>query len=468
MKHKSVGLVVALLLGVVANESLASCVEGQHMRFNSINLTLPPSAIPTLVAPNSSTIQIDVDCGLKSGGDWDSTSIEIVGVGTQCFNNTGNNDSVNGGVWVNRTKTFTLTAPDITGIYEVVVTIFRDENCDGCDISHDMILGVGVMGPQGPQGEPGQDGADGQDGQDGEDGTDGQDGQDGTDGEDGADGQDGQDGADGQDGEDGEDGADGIGCSVVDNEDGTSTLTCGSESETITLSDGADGLDGINCYDLNGNGTEDLCDPLGLAEFGSCEDFAAWCLQPEVIEDVSASKLGSELKVYSAYSYNEGGFKCGFTEDTNGDATVDVLDCRGQDGNDGEDGNNGNSGADGSSCSVLDNKNGTYTMTCEDGTTVTWADGTDGLDGQDGADGSDGNGIVGRPGESCSLVENIDGTATLTCGNVEFVVGEVNSATGEIPDGRLCGSADALSLLFSAGALAVAAGFMPNRNRRKF
>ena len=52
-------------------------------------------------------------------------------------------------------------------------------------------------------------------------------------------------------------------------------------------------------------------------------------------------------------------------------------------------------GTDGQSCTVVDNGDGTKTITCEDGTSVTITDGTDGVD--------------------CSVVDNGDGTKTITC-----------------------------------------------------
>jgi hypothetical protein len=45
----------------------------------------------------------------------------------------------------------------------------------------------------------------------------------------------------------------------------------------------------------------------------------------------------------------------------------------GQDGQDGSDGQDGTDGGDGTSCSVADNGNGTFTMSCTDGSSVTWA-----------------------------------------------------------------------------------------------
>jgi hypothetical protein len=56
----------------------------------------------------------------------------------------------------------------------------------------------------------------------------------------------------------------------------------------------------------------------------------------------------------------------------------------------------GQDGQDGSNCSVADNGDGTYTLTCTDGTVVTFSDGADGSD-------------------ACTASYNGDGTATLLC-----------------------------------------------------
>ncbi len=53
-------------------------------------------------------------------------------------------------------------------------------------------------------------------------------------------------------------------------------------------------------------------------------------------------------------------------------------------------GANGEDGANGTSCTVTDNGDGTKTIMCEDGTSVTVSDGTDGANGADGQDGTDG------------------------------------------------------------------------------
>lgn len=78
----------------------------------------------------------------------------------------------------------------------------------------------------------------------------------------------------------------------------------------------------------------------------------------------------------------------------------------GDDGAPGVDGAQGEPGTDGSSCTVVDNGDGTATITCTDGTTVTIRDGVDGVDGVDGDDG-----IVAQ----CTVDDNHDGTATITC-----------------------------------------------------
>jgi len=66
-----------------------------------------------------------------------------------------------------------------------------------------------------------------------------------------------------------------------------------------------------------------------------------------------------------------------------------VMACDGQDG------------TNGSSCTVVDNHDGTATVSCSDGSTFTVHNG---VNGQDGTNGS-----------SCTVVDNHDGTATISC-----------------------------------------------------
>jgi len=250
----SIGVIFA-----ATNNVFATCDEDSHMRFNSVTINDPS----TLVVAPDTQISVTVDGSLKSGGDWDSSLLEIIGVGEQCFNHT--NTQVNGNNWVSRTNTFTITAPSLSGVYTLVIRMYRSD-CDSCYIETTRMLAVGLVGetgPQGPQGEPGEDGSDGQS------------------------------------------------CSLSHNEDGSHTFVCGETS--IVINDGENGSSGINCYDLNENGQEDFCDPNGVSEFGSCESFWNWCFQP--IVDVSAAKNGRGLKVVSAMSINQEGFDCNFTED---------------------------------------------------------------------------------------------------------------------------------------------------------
>ena len=85
----------------------------------------------------------------------------------------------------------------------------------------------------------------------------------------------------------------------------------------------------------------------------------------------------------------------------------------------------GPDGADGNACSVADNGDGTATLTCTDGTEELLTSGTrgeDGAAGETGANGPDGlpgpngdDGANGKDGRDCSVTDNGDGTATITC-----------------------------------------------------
>lgn len=69
-------------------------------------------------------------------------------------------------------------------------------------------------------------------------------------------------------------------------------------------------------------------------------------------------------------------------------------------------------------CSVTDNGDGSATVTCGDESVIV-RDGQDGLPGADGVAGADGatgaTGEAGADASSCSVAENDDGTATITC-----------------------------------------------------
>ena len=65
----------------------------------------------------------------------------------------------------------------------------------------------------------------------------------------------------------------------------------------------------------------------------------------------------------------------------------------------GTDGQDGAAGQDASPCSISDNSDGTYTLSCPDGSSVVVSDGATGLTGAD--------------GEPCTVVDNGDGSMTL-------------------------------------------------------
>jgi len=79
-------------------------------------------------------------------------------------------------------------------------------------------------------------------------------------------------------------------------------------------------------------------------------------------------------------------------------------------------GSEGPQGQNGAPCSVTKNTDGSATITCPDGTTVTVPPGATGPGGEAGLDGDSGpKGDPGDSGVSCSIVDNGDGTKTITC-----------------------------------------------------
>ena len=104
---------------------------------------------------------------------------------------------------------------------------------------------------------------------------------------------------------------------------------------------------------------------------------------------------------------------------------------------DGMKGDKGDPGEDGVGCSVEDNENGSATITCgtgADATTYTVKDGAAGADGTNGKD-----------GKSCSIEDNGDGSATITCGTgtdaMTYTVKDgANGAAGK--NGKSCSIAD--------------------------
>jgi len=86
--------------------------------------------------------------------------------------------------------------------------------------------------------------------------------------------------------------------------------------------------------------------------------------------------------------------------------------AKGDTGAQGAKGDKGDTGANSTPCAVVDNGNGTKTVTC--GTTsVTLSDGATGTAGVDGKDGKD-----GTDGQPCQVADNGNGTKTITCAGV--------------------------------------------------
>ena len=174
-------------------------------------------------------------------------------------------------------------------------------------------------------------------------------------------------------------GQDGTSCTVGDNGDGTSTISC-EDGTSVTVSDGADGARGV---------------------------------------DGAPGADGADGQPGADGAEGPAGTSCTVTDHGDGTSTISCEDgtiatiSDGQDGADGTpgaDGAPGADGSDGSSCGVTDNGDGTKTIACDDGTSVTVSDGQDGADGEPGADGAE-----GPAGTSCSVTDNEDGTAKISC-----------------------------------------------------
>lgn len=92
-------------------------------------------------------------------------------------------------------------------------------------------------------------------------------------------------------------------------------------------------------------------------------------------------------------------------------AAIALVGCEGGVGPEGPPGKDGSNGSNGQSCTLTDNGNGTSTITCPGGTSVTVP--------------------TGARGTSCTVVANPDGTRTITCSDGTSVV--VTSAVVDYP-----------------------------------
>jgi OmcA/MtrC family decaheme c-type cytochrome len=154
----------------------------------------------------------------------------------------------------------------------------------------------------------------------------------------------------GEQGEKGPAGTTGTSCTIVDNGDGTKTITCG--TATATLQDGAKGQDGTAGKPCtvkdNGDGTKTF----------SCDD-------------------GTTVKVADGSDGEAGtagakGDSCTVKTEENGDKTISCTDGTTATVKDGV------AGTAGKPCTVKDNGDGSKTISCDDGTTVTLKDGVNG------------------------------------------------------------------------------------------
>jgi hypothetical protein len=90
----------------------------------------------------------------------------------------------------------------------------------------------------------------------------------------------------------------------------------------------------------------------------------------------------------------------------------------------------GRDGADGTSCTVSTTPEGNHILVCSDGTSVTWADGEMGPMGPRGPQGDEGSaGADGQDADPCSVRQNTNGTATMTCPDGTSVTWETTSSS---------------------------------------
>jgi len=316
MKSAIVGFLLSICFAVSASATYNS---GSH-KIRSVELE---PAVACLGEEVGVTVQVELDGKFYSVQKWGSTSIDGV-----CFEHD-NHQSSDGKKTFN--ESFTIVAPGDQGLGNLQIKTFKYDNCFYHEKTENVDLETISCVEDGEDGtncwDSNENGV--ADLPDEDVNNDGQ-----VDVLDcrGADGDDctieqvrggakiccGEtcftifDGEDGVDGEDGEDGEDGLGCTVRPKRHGGGyVIECGDGTSVIVRDgrDGEDGEDGLSCWDLNGNGEKDFE-----------ADTPWWCYflpwKPSCrVQD--------------------------FTEDTNSDGTIDVLDCRGMDGEDGADGLDG-------------------------------------------------------------------------------------------------------------------------------
>lgn len=269
------------------------------------------------------------------------------------------------------------------------------------------------------------------------------------------------------DGDDGLDGAPGDSC-WVENFPRMAIIHCGESTATV--------INGLNCWDLNEDRRRNFCDPRLCRMFdGECPDefFLEYpCELPDGLTSkavqmaktyeghVCEVEVGCVEYVVDALAVDEvtAADICSFTEDVNDDGEVDVLDCQGMDGSD---------GVNGSTIVGIQGLQGLQGIPGEQG--LPGRDGVDGEIGYQGLPGAD-----GTDGENCDIIDNLDSTCTIVCGNSWVTVYNCGEGTEleeevlmdlipeETPPAGVCGAFSGVVLV----AMLPLLGIMRFRSRR--
>lgn len=223
-------------------------------------------------------------------------------------------------------------------------------------------------------------------------------------------------------------------CTVTDNEDGTHTISCEDGSEVIVVgvdpdANGDGDSDGENGGD--GDGTTGDGDGDGLPDTGD-KDGSDGCIitdlegHPDDSQSVICGELGPIGTIGTGT--NGDGVHCTVTENADGTVTVSCDDGSTVTLPGGSDGN--------VECTIYDNFDGTYTISCDDGSEVTVIEGGTGDDSgtgcpiddvSDNGDGSytlecEGLDVIVEDSDDCTITDNGNGTYTITCDGTSVTV----------------------------------------------
>ena len=204
-------------------------------------------------------------------------------------------------------------------------------------------------------------------------------------------------------------------CTVVENPNGTHTISCDDGSEVV-----------VTGVDPNGGGDGD-----GLPDTGD-KDGSDGCIitdlegHPDDSQAVICGDLGPIGTIGTGT--NGDGVHCTVTENADGTVTVTCDDGSTVTLPGGSDG--------GVECTIYDNFDGTYTISCDDGSEVTVIEGGTGDDSgtgcpiddvSDNGDGSytlecEGLDVIVEDSDECTITDNGNGTYTITCDGTSVTV----------------------------------------------